>query len=1000
MLRFCSFVILFCILAGPIEAKTVHVAVDGNDQNPGTMAQPFATLGAALRAVDSDLQGGEIIIHAGRYEANGIRFKHPTLPVANEVGGRLVIRAADGETVIFDGGRSLADAEPLPDVEGVYLAKGNFGRVPPDIWETHTRTRYRYVADVAAVKATPATLCLLDKQTVAFHTSDGLAPRQATKCSLHRFGFFVNRADVLIQGLRFENFLGSRWGTSMDVRGNNVVVENCHSQNAVRGFYAHEQARNTIFRNCTTADVGGGIYTNGINTSVIGCRLLKSRDAFMVPVHAQDDAGVQFYAPAAGGTVRDSFAQGFNNGLFIKCHPGRYVVEHNTFTDGIGFGDQDYSDTHIRWNVIGKYDWPIEHTSGHLGRGARYERNLFYGAADAGDKIRNLQWERGDGNLFGDPFFAHAAMNDYRLLRTSAAVKLGTDRPAGAFAVVPKGFVDPLPPTLTVAMKSPAALAGGRESLYFEPDAWLDREREQIQGYDESDHSVYLTTQRRAAILLDAQARNATVRKVVYQIDAGKEISRAYRPLLTINLPKDNEPHEIAVRVRDSLGRWSSTRKISVMCLKAAPRVVGDVRVDTGQYGAVMMFQTDRPSFVTVEVSRNGLPYESAAPREMVLRRQDLEAGGAWTLVRHQPVADHAVSLRFAYNGAADYKARVTLTDELGLKSDPMNVRFSASHVVQRTISVSTSGVDEAGRGSAQSPYRTLQYAVDRALPGDTILLEPGIYFGSTLMRHGGVAGAPVTITAREPYTAILDGQKMHDSIIQIERAPYVRLKHLIVRWFNAQGIFAYRSPHVEVVGCRLINHYWIDWPTGHGIFIKESPQALVENNVVTRTEHPIMIWSSRHATVRQNTCGMNVFSGLFMIHSALGTRVYNNAFCFTGNESIVIREDSDELPDSFLLDYNNYGTHSRDHGQAGIDSVDNGGYRLEARAKGIFRFNGHRIKTMDAWRERTGLDAHSIFAHPQWVEPESGNWQLLKESPNRGAGRYGGPIGAVQGGS
>ena len=44
------------------------------------------------------------------------------------------------------------------------------------------------------------------------------------------------------------------------------------------------------------------------------------------------------------------------------------------------------------------------------------------------------------------------------------------------------------------------------------------------------------------------------------------------------------------------------------------------------------------------------------------------------------------------------------------------------------TYYVATNGVDAAGRGSAESPFETIQYAIDAASANDKIRVMPGIY--------------------------------------------------------------------------------------------------------------------------------------------------------------------------------------------------------------------------------------------------------------------------------
>lgn len=86
-----------------------------------------------------------------------------------------------------------------------------------------------------------------------------------------------------------------------------------------------------------------------------------------------------------------------------------------------------------------------------------------------------------------------------------------------------------------------------------------------------------------------------------------------------------------------------------------------------------------------------------------------------------------------------------------------------------RTYYVSPSG-DDGDPGSEAQPFRSIQHAADVVNPGDTVVVEDGIYtaIGSgcgsngramVCLRRGGASGALVTFKARNTGGARLDGQ-------------------------------------------------------------------------------------------------------------------------------------------------------------------------------------------------------------------------------------------------
>ncbi len=56
----------------------------------------------------------------------------------------------------------------------------------------------------------------------------------------------------------------------------------------------------------------------------------------------------------------------------------------------------------------------------------------------------------------------------------------------------------------------------------------------------------------------------------------------------------------------------------------------------------------------------------------------------------------------------------------------------------------------------------------------------------------------------------------------------------------------------------------------------------------------------------------------------------------------------------------------------------------------------GKRIEGFEEYQETTGLDAHSRFAEPQFLDPDGGDYRLAPDSPARCVGPDGRPVGAV----
>ena len=90
---------------------------------------------------------------------------------------------------------------------------------------------------------------------------------------------------------------------------------------------------------------------------------------------------------------------------------------------------------------------------------------------------------------------------------------------------------------------------------------------------------------------------------------------------------------------------------------------------------------------------------------------------------------------------------------------------------------VATTGND-ANSGTAASPFRTIQFALDSAdSPGDTIHVRGGTYHEKLVFRHGGDESGAITLQAAAGENVILDGTSVDGHhMVLIEDVSYVKL--------------------------------------------------------------------------------------------------------------------------------------------------------------------------------------------------------------------------------
>jgi hypothetical protein len=68
-----------------------------------------------------------------------------------------------------------------------------------------------------------------------------------------------------------------------------------------------------------------------------------------------------------------------------------------------------------------------------------------------------------------------------------------------------------------------------------------------------------------------------------------------------------------------------------------------------------------------------------------------------------------------------------------------------------RTFHVSPGGNDENSGLEAALPLKSIDKALDQVLPGDTVVLHPGVYYGPVIVNSKGLEDHPITIKADKP---------------------------------------------------------------------------------------------------------------------------------------------------------------------------------------------------------------------------------------------------------
>lgn len=366
------------------------------------------------------------------------------------------------------------------------------------------------------------------------------------------------------------------------------------------------------------------------------------------------------------------------------------------------------------------------------------------------------------------------------------------------------------------------------------------------------------------------------------------------------------------------------------------------------------------------------------------------------------------------------------------------------------TYHVSERGKDD-GPGTAEAPWKTLQHAAEAVKPGDTVVVEPGVYDGFELTTSGQ-PGARIRFTARPGV--IVDRGPEHGSRdnINVEGASHVDIEGFEVTSAWRAGIRAAECQHVHIRRNHVHDNGRWGIFTGfcddlviedniasgarreHGIYVSNSPKrpvirgnrifgnrqagihlngdisqgrdgmvvdALVENNLIygngARGGAGINCDGCTGAKFRNNILYDNHANGitLYKIDArapSTNNAVVHNTIWMSARSRWCIRIVDGSTNNTFAS--NICLTDHAEHGAIDIDEPSLRGFASENNAL-VERFtttDGNATLPMDGWRKKTGQDRRSIAARAAdlFVDPDRRDLRLRPESPaiDRSAGK------------
>jgi hypothetical protein len=298
------------------------------------------------------------------------------------------------------------------------------------------------------------------------------------------------------------------------------------------------------------------------------------------------------------------------------------------------------------------------------------------------------------------------------------------------------------------------------------------------------------------------------------------------------------------------------------------------------------------------------------------------------------------------------------------------------------TLWVARSGSDSA-RGTTAHPLRTLDGALERARPGQTILVRTGVYPELTEAGPRGRAGAPITLRPAPGARPIASGG------FKLIGASHVRVAGMT---FDGTGNPAGFGLSVWAShGVELLHNEITGYGSAQGVLIRDRSTGVrvIANHIhhlgiKARFEHGIYCQSARGTVIADNVIhDIPSGYGIHLFGDCDGTKIVRNTIAHNGLSGIIIGGNSERGTADHTVIARNV---IADHAVAAWSEYGFAVTEYQAGRSNVVRDN---VFFHNAGRQNVDCDvcaAHgNVERDPHFVDAAHGNFALRSDTPAPG---------------